>query len=223
MNADGDKHAWAKELQRNVLLYPDSAVVALLSRAYPGRKLPKASEALDIGFGSGRHLKLLLDFGFLSHGIELIEQAVLDTRTKLEEYPGLGRLDVADISDHPFASGSLECVVNWGAAFLRPMDAMREDLSVVHDMLRSGGSLVVNFRTPENWFSNLGERVDQASVVLDSRAGPYEGETYTFLDLETATELLHDAGFDVAETERLDRFTGPDLRQHSWWLFTATK
>ncbi len=223
MHTSDSTQTWVRELRRNVLLYPDNAVVALLSRAYPDRELPAASEALDIGFGSGRHVRLLLEFGFSAHGIELFEQAVVDARRSLGEYPGLGRLDVADVSDHPFPSGTLECVVSWGAAFFRPMDAMLDDLRVVHDMMRPGGKLIVNFRTPDNWFAELGERVDSTTIVADERAGPYAGATYTFLDLEAAAGLLHDAGFDVTETERLDLLAGPDLRQNSWWLFTAAR
>ncbi len=90
-------------------------------------------------------------------------------------------------------------------------------------MMRPGGKLIVNFRTPDNWFAELGERVDSTTIVADERAGPYAGATYTFLDLEAAAGLLHDAGFDVTETERLDLLAGPDLRQNSWWLFTAAR
>ncbi len=219
---DANLRMWTNELRIHELLYPDDRVVALLSRAYPAGGTPE-QQALDIGFGSGRHLRLLLDYGFTTHGIELIDNAVRAASERFGSERNLGRLLTADVADAPFETNSMETLIAWGVLFLRRREEIDRDLRATARLLRPGGSLIVNFRTPDNWFAQLGRRIGGDSINLDDRAGPYSGATYTFMSRDQAAQTLESAGLEIADAERLDLLKGPEQRHHSWWLFRAVR
>ena len=68
-----NKSVWKNVIENAVMLYPAESVVMLLGRKY--RKINRAviseMKALDIGTGSGRNLKALLDYGFQSYWYRL--------------------------------------------------------------------------------------------------------------------------------------------------------
>ena len=63
-------------LKDNQLLYPSEEVVRFLSYCNENLLENHVKQALDIGFGSGRHLKLLMDYGYRTSGVELLKEAV---------------------------------------------------------------------------------------------------------------------------------------------------
>lgn len=219
-----DEHyVWAKELRRHRLLFPDDRVVALTRRRYPDVDPSGSAAALDVGFGSGRHIQMLMDLGFTTSGTELIEEAVNAASRDFADNPLLGRLVRTDLGTAPFDQSAFDLVVAWGSAFLRPMDEMARDLALIVGLLRPGGSLVVNFRRPESWFSTCGERTSQGTVLLDDRAGSRAGGVYTFLSTDEAAQLLRSVGLMIADQEELDLVKGPHGHRHSWSLFRAEK
>src|SRR5689334_8936461 len=91
--------AYAGHLKRNVLLYPDERIVTFLAANYPDSAANSGKKALDIGFGSGRHLGLLLNYGFQAYGIDYNSEAIDVAKSILGEQPLLKELKVADIKD----------------------------------------------------------------------------------------------------------------------------
>lgn len=217
-----DDYAWARELRRHRLLFPDDRLVALTRRRYPSVDPPGSMSALDVGFGSGRNMRLLMELGFVTSGIELIDEAVTAASTTFADSPLLADVAVADIAEPPFADESFDIIVAWGVMFLRPLDEMKRDLKVVRDLLRPGGSLIVNFRRPESWFSQLGVQ-HGATITLDERALDYAGCVYTFLTTAEAVDLLGRTGFRIADQEEMELVQGPQRRRHSWSMFRAER
>jgi SAM-dependent methyltransferase len=221
---DADNQAaWTRILQANELAYPDEQVVRFLAGRYGPAGVPAGANALDVGFGSGRHLRLLLDYGFSAHGLEVVPEAVEVARRRLGGDPLLGELKVADVRDHPFPDGFFEVAVAWGVMFLRPPEQMEADLGAVRRMLAPGGGLAVNFRTLDNWLVGRGRQIGPSSWVLDERAAEYRGMSYTFLSDEQAAALLERAGFRIEDYQRLELWRERASRRHSWWSFWVTR
>jgi SAM-dependent methyltransferase len=222
--ATGDevnRAAWNEVVQRP-LRYPNERVVTLLARHFRDREANRARRALDVGFGSGRHLSLLLDFGFQVSGIDYAPDAIDVVRRELGDRPGLGDLQTGDVGTADFAPGSFDLVLAWGVAMLRPPGDVTAELVRMREWTAPGGRLFVDFRGRDSWFAGLGEG-DGTTSVLDERAGPYAGMTYNFLDRDEAAAVLDAAGWRVEDVEREDLWRERATRRHSWWIFDASK
>lgn len=223
MSSPGKEDVWANELRRNWLLFPDDRLVALTRRRYPSIEPAGSATALDVGFGSGRHIRFLMDLGFKTSGCEVIPAATETVRRLFGNDPLLADVVTSDIVDVPFQSTSFDIVVAWGSIFLCSLDEMRAQLHTVMRLLKPGGSLVVNFRRPESWFSSKGEKQGNGTVRLNASAGSYADCIYTFLTTAAAIALLESIGFVIADQEVVDLYQGLERQRHSWALFRAEK
>jgi len=217
---DQNRDAWTNELNRNQLQYPDEQVVRFVARHQATRA---GANGLDVGFGSGRHLEVLNRFGYRAWGVELVDHAPALARANLGDRAVLGELTIADIASQPFPAGTFDIALDYGVVFLRPNEDMQNEFAALHTMLRVGGALLVNFRSPESWFYALGERIDGETFHLDERAGAYAGMNYTFHSRDAAEAIVTDSGFTVTNIERVDLWRSNATEQHSWWVVWAQK
>ena len=223
MSDETNRLVSARQVQEHQLLYPDERVVAFLAANYPDVDGNFARRALDFGFGSGRHVRLLLDYGFQAFGIDYAQEAVEVARSLLKDHSHLQDLRVADLNEKPYPDNFFDVVISWGVSFLRPVEEMLRDLRIMNALMKNGSRMIVNFRTKDNWFYGKGRAVKPDTFLLDHSAGPYSMMCYTFLALEQADELLCKAGFKVDGSERIDLWKNNRSEHHSWWIFWARK
>lgn len=211
-----DGAAWLRALKSNQLVYPSEFVVRWLARVRP--ELPTECNALDMGFGSGQHLKLFMDFGLRAWGTELLDHGVSLGEEVLRGQPLAGKIIKGDL-DHPLLpTQSFHAVLSWGCIFLRPVDSIRKSLNQVAQLLSPGGRALFNFRTADNWFYGLGQEGPDKHWLLDQRAGPYSGGRYTFLDEEGIRGLVSAAGLEIESFERTDWWKNQLSERHSWYV-----
>ena len=215
---------WGRQLAKHVLLYPSEDVVRFLARTGPA---PADAEwrGLDVGFGSGRHLKLLMDHGYRAHGIDLAANAIELARSTFGGHPRLGDLVQGDVDTEAWPPETFRVAVAWGVLFLRDRRAMVRDLARLGRLLEPGGRVCLNLRTRESWFYGLGRELDQDYFQLDERAGPYSGALYCFVDEPAARELVTSAGLDIENFEQSDIWRGAEgqRQRQSWWIVWARK
>ncbi len=86
-----NKSVWKNVIENAVMLYPAESVARFLGRNYSkiDRAVISEMKALDIGTGSGRNLKALLDYGFQSYGIDYIADACNIAKNNLQGYKNL--------------------------------------------------------------------------------------------------------------------------------------
>ncbi len=218
-----NRGAWAEGLEQHKLVYPDERVVSFLAAHYSDVAANKDRKALDLGFGAGRHLRLLVDYGFQVAGIDYVETAA-DAARKIHG-EGLAGCDLrqADLSDRPFPDHSFDVILCWGVLFLRPVSDIRKDLATLHALLKPGGRIVMNFRGTESWFYGRGTALDEHTFLLEESAGPYAGMCYSFFDRTEAKALLESAGFSVENSERIDLWKRDAQEHHAWWVFWIRK
>lgn len=110
------------------------------------RQLPAIppGRVLDIGCGSGVYLEELIGMGFEACGMDISEEMLAVTRSRLAAAVAGGRLQLAqgDVEHIPFASGSFDLVICIGVFgyLLRDEAAIAEILRV----LKPGGYLLLN-------------------------------------------------------------------------------
>lgn len=212
-----------KELRKNLLLYPSERLVVFLAKNYPNIEENYRRTALDIGSGSGRHIKLLLEYGFTVSGIDYTDESCEIVARNFSNIPHFKGIYKADLNTHPFSGEFFDVVLCWGVIFLRPVSGMLEDLRIIMKLLKEGGKLVVNFRTKENWFYGKGREIARNTFFLNDEAGSYKNMTYTFLELEEARSILEEVGFRVLNTEKEELWQKNLTERHSWWVFWAEK
>ncbi|MDZ8189549.1 MAG: class I SAM-dependent methyltransferase [Nostoc sp. ChiSLP02] len=210
-----------KELTKHILNYPSEYVVRFLSSMEIDQKTSK--QALDIGFGSGQHLQLLMEFGFQASGVEFVREAGDRVRHLYSHNPLLGDIIIDDFRNAGFTLNKFDVVICWGVVFLRPIVEILTDLKLIFNLLSPGGRLCINFRTKDNWFYGLGNQLDRDHFLLDERAGAYAGCHYTFLDEIIVRELIQEAGFELENLELCDWYKNNMKEKHSWWIVWAKK
>jgi hypothetical protein len=217
------KTMWAKHVEANPILYPDERLVGMLkSKVITSSAYEDRLKGLDIGFGSGRHLKLMMDCGIESYGIEYAEEAITVTKKILNHNPLLKELWLGDYRTFNFPV-KFDVIISWGSFFLYPYSKLESELSSLSSKLSDTGSLFINFRTLDNWFYGLGESLEPGTFLLDKRAGVYEGSVYTFLSLEQIENLIVKAGLQLNKIERLDLWKNNLKEQNSWYVCELTK
>jgi SAM-dependent methyltransferase len=209
------RRAWTVALEKNKLLYPDERVVAFLARRFPDIDENRARNAIDIGVGSGRHLKLLLDYGFRTFGIDYTEEAVSRCCHLFEGRIDDGSLVHGDFRSHEFPL-SFDAIIAWGVVFLTPPEEMTEGLRAMGKMLAPGGRLFTNFRTKENFHFGLGKEIARDCYILDERSGAYNEMCYTFTDLHDVNALVAEAGLKVLHVEKTTFLKNQMSELHSW-------
>ena len=206
------------------LAWPDEDVVRCVNRVFGNiaRSERAHLKALDIGFGTGRHIIYLLLEGFSVCGIDYAPNAMTATHARLAELGLTADLRLEELSTTTFQKNTFDIILCWGAAFLKPTNEMKTDLAKLNELLKPGGVLCVNFRTRNNWFYGLGQPFEPHGFLLDERAGPYQGSYYRFLSKEEVEGLLQEAGFEIVSLEYKEwhKF-GKEI--HSWWLVSARK
>lgn len=219
MNRDKQNlEVWSKVIEKDIMLYPSERVVAFMARNYSCEKLEGDYKGLDIGFGSGRHLKVLLDYNFEAHGIDYSVQSVSVAKELFGNAINVKQSNMNDIEyDREF-----NVVIMYGVAFLRTVKEMIADFKRVNRFMKPGGRLLVNFRTKDDFLYGKGEEIENNSFVLNTN-NTYKGLLYTFLDKDEAVNILKEAGLEVELVEREDYWKNNLQEQHSWWVITARK
>lgn len=213
---ESTRNAWRKALQNHQMLYPDERVVSFFSRRFPNKTDNCAHHAVDIGCGSGRHLKLMLDYGFQTWGIDYSSESVELVNSCFKDNPNFCGSILCDYREHTFPH-LFHAVVAWGVLFLNPPSEMVKNLRSMKHYLDPKGRLIVNFRTRENFHYGLGREIEPGCFILDQRAGEYQGMCYTFTDLRDVEQLVNAAGgLEIVHVEKTT-FSKNGLKDlHSW-------
>lgn len=216
-----NKNAWKKAIQNHIMLYPSEHVARFLGRNYSklDRNILNKMSALDIGTGSGRNLKAMLDYGFQAYGIDYVNEACDVAKNILQDYENLKEIYCGDFAEYNF-NMQFDVIVIFGLIFFRDLKSIKHDLSVLNKLLKNNGKMCINFRSKYDYLYNTGKKIDDNTFILE---GEYNGATYSFFDLDEVKELLTNAGFKIENMEREDYYKDNLSKHNSWWILQVTK
>ena len=175
--------AWSAtyDLPGNPLVSVEEPVVhAMIDTIAPGR-------ALDAACGTGRHTKYLAGKGFDTTGIDCSPEMLELARAKV---PG-ARLELADLTAIPFATGSFDLVLC--ALALDHTDDLRTPIAELARVVRPGGCVIVSTLHPIGG-SQLGGGAFYRDA--DGGRGMIRGPAQTVSDYIMAAV---DAGLEIRE------------------------
>ncbi|CAN5789517.1 hypothetical protein BH09VER1_BH09VER1_18770 [soil metagenome] len=211
-----NRKAAARHIREAVTLYPDERAVALVSRFFGQTRPNLERRALDLGCGGGRHIKLLLDYGFQTYGLDYIKEACDTTRQIFDGHARLKEIRQADLREHGFPPRYFDLILGWGIVFLRPYDDIIADLRILRSLLTPGGVIGLTFRTKANWFFGRGRQLGPQTYHLNDEAGPYRDMVFTFLDQPDVEQVLDAAGFSLVSWEKVELLKNNGRELNSW-------
>lgn len=153
------RESWQRHYQRDRArqLYPDENLVRLLSDAGRGA-------ALDLGCGSGRHLRLLAAFGYAPlYGADLSAEALAISGQLVPNAQLFSLTDDLRFA-LPLADGELQIVVAWGVLHYNRSEVQQRMLGEIKRVLASGGQLLGTLRAADD--SHFRENEDLAGAQL---------------------------------------------------------
>jgi len=211
-------------LKDNQLLYPSEEVVRFLSYCNENVLDNKVKQALDIGFGSGRHLKLLMDYGYRASGVELLKEALDSVKARFYDFKLLGELCCSSFLNFSFLECFFDCIIVWGIMMYQGgFKKNKQFLEHLYSVTSKGGRVCLNFRTIDNWFYGKGKEVEEGYYFLDERAGPYKDSYQAFFDEKSTKQVVESSGFKIINFERIDWWKSSMQERHSWWVVWGEK
>ena len=217
------KRAWSLLIEKGMLRWPDEDVVRFLAKNYKYKKDRQGIKILDLGFGAGRHIRLLAKEGFDAYGVDFTENSVTLAQDILAAEGLNATLKIGELSNLPFADSFFDSVIGWGTLFYKPRVQIKEDLVEVNRVLKSGEFLCADFRSPDNWFYGLGEEIAPETFLVDERGGQYQGTIYHFITKNDLIELMNSAGFILENLEYKEQQHDNLSQKHAWWIVWARK
>jgi SAM-dependent methyltransferase len=216
------KSFWQKVNKRFALMYPNERVVSFLGRNFKNFEENASKNALDVGFGNGRHLKLLSDYNFIVYGIDYDEDALEVCRNRFNGNPNIRALYTASILEMEM-DRLFDAIVAYGVLFMTSKSEVRAQMKKLFGYLKSGGRMAADFRTKEDFSYAKGIQIDSNTYQLDERALGYAGLVYSYYDFEELKEMFESNGFTVTLIERSDYWKANLTEHHSWWNIEVMK
>ena len=119
------------------LNYPDENVIRFLNSNF--KQNNKRKNILDLGFGSGRHLKLLHELGFNGIGIDFSTVASNYVYSKFIEHGINSSIATGNITDLPFKSDFFDGVIEHATLVNNSWKDILHTMNEVYRVLKKGG------------------------------------------------------------------------------------
>lgn len=143
---------WEKHYTRKKarLQYPDETVVRYFTKY---KAINPKAVVLDLGTGSGRHLKFLKKTGFQAYGCDYAITALR----------GLFPVVQAKAYELPFLDNFFDVVLCWGVVHYLEKDQVELLFREVYRILKTGGTFLLTIRAKED--THLAKQVKEGDLV----------------------------------------------------------
>jgi ubiquinone/menaquinone biosynthesis C-methylase UbiE len=186
--------------------YPNEELLRFLGREF-GLSDGKCADlrVLEVGCGSGGNLWMLAREGAVAHGVDISVTGLRLCREMLASWETSAALVRADFTTLPYRDGVFDIVLDIVSLQHLPLKGHRLAFAEIRRVLRCGGKFFSYHLGIESYsFEHGGGRlVDPLTVDnISNPAAPLSGNGITcFLDEDTSTSLLREAGFEDVKIE----------------------
>jgi ubiquinone/menaquinone biosynthesis C-methylase UbiE len=141
--------------EKSDIQYPDENLVRLLKKNLPQTATHPSITAIDLGCGSGRHLKLLCDLRIgRIIGLDPSLNALLLSRTRFS-----GHLLIGDNRQLPIRNAAVDIVIAWGSLHYGRKEELPKMLGEISRILAPGGHLFATLRTNRDTYLKKGRHI----------------------------------------------------------------
>jgi ubiquinone/menaquinone biosynthesis C-methylase UbiE len=149
--------------QKSDLLYPDENLVRLLKKSLLSTGDKSGITAADLGCGSGRHLKLLADFGIpLALGIDTSPHALVLSRSHCS-----GPLIPGDNKHIPLKDATVDIAIAWGSLHYTNKYDLIAMLEEIQRIMKKDGRLFTTLRSSRDTYLKKGKHLGNDTWITD--------------------------------------------------------
>ena len=148
--------------------YPNELVVSFMNSYFP-RELSsrKKISILDIGCGSGRHVKLFAENRFQVFGIDFSKSAIFNTKNLLRKNKLRAELKCSDMHNLPFKDNYFDGVLSFGVFYYSDSKGMKKSIKEMYRVLKKGGTGFINIRSTNDYRYGKGKKIENNTYILN--------------------------------------------------------
>jgi ubiquinone/menaquinone biosynthesis C-methylase UbiE len=200
---------------KSSLLYPDENLVRLIGAYMRNRGNTELLTAIDIGCGSGRHIKLLHELGI---SFTVCSDYSFNALAHSQSFTS--RLVQCKNESLPFKNSSFDMAVSWGSLHYTTRENLIIQINEILRILKSGGSLFGTLRSSFDTMLKSGIELSPGTWQTDLK--DISGSIvsfYTEEELKTAFRGFSDFSYGIIERTQLNSID----KRISHWYFKAVK
>lgn len=202
--------------EKSVLVYPDENLVRLLRKYLKDQAHPHKLIAVDLGCGSGRHIKLMEELGIHTIiGFDISYNALTICK---KMYHAL--LIQAGGEHIPIRDNAVDIVVSWGSLHYGRKESTHRMLTEILRILKKSGMIFGTLRTNRDTFLKRGTHIGEDTWItdhkeVDNTLVSFYGEE----ELQRSLRNFRDFSYGIMERS----ITGDIHAILSHWFFWAKK
>lgn len=181
---------------RSELRYPDENLVRLLRKHVPSPADAAKMTAVDLGCGSGRHLKLLAECGVPAIvGIDASIKALTISR---KHHPG--PLLQGDNRHIPLRDRVADIAIAWGSLHYSNKIDLMSMLEEIHRILKQGGRLFATLRSSRDTYLKKGRHL--GNDIWITELNDIKGSISSFYsenEVKTAFSIFSEFSYGLIE------------------------
>ncbi len=212
-----ENSSWERHYRRDrsSLAYPDENLVRLLAKftdSFNGDNIT----SLDMGCGSGRHIKLMEEMG-IEHAFG--SDYSIEGLKRSRRFSVSGLVNCSNLN-MPFKDESFDVVAAWGSLHYSPKSETGRMISQAHRILKRGGSFFGTLRSENDTYLRRGTHLGNNTWSTDLH--DLSGSVVSFFSLNELEELF--SVFSDAEFGLMERTVMGNIESRiSHWIFSARK
>ena len=195
---------WDKHYKKDIstLQYPDENLVRILS------KLKLQGKALDHGSGSGRHIKLLRDFGFEVSACDYSKESILKINSFYKDVPTF----LIKEAILPYQNESFDIIVSWGVLHYNESEEALKIILELKRILKKDGFLIGSIRSSNDTHLKMKDQIVNLKDIQGSKV-----KLYTLEELKLLLQ-----NFEQVQYAYMERTLMGNLEERiCHWIFQA--
>jgi ubiquinone/menaquinone biosynthesis C-methylase UbiE len=203
---------------KSVLLYPDENLVRMLKAYLAGKSSNeiKSFGSIDLGCGSGRHLKLINESGI--QNITGLDTSLNALKICKELYPFM--LVQASNDFLPFRNSCFDFAISWGSLHYCTKEQLPAQIAEINRVIKKGGFLFGTLRSEMDTYLKKGRHLGNDTWITDlDDIKKSVVSFYSENELKSAFKIFSTFEYGIIERTII----GDIHKRISHWIFRAGK
>lgn len=163
---------------------------------------------LDIGAGKGRHSIFFAENGFDVSAIDISESSVEIIAKEARNRNLKIDVNIADMTDLPFADGKFDCVVCFHTIYHTDYSGLKKAINEIYRVLTAKGEAYITFNSKENRNFKEEDTIDGNTIIKSSEME--EGIPHCYVDEKEIEDLL--SSFQIVSMSKITEYVRKEKR-----------
>ncbi|TEX99758.1 class I SAM-dependent methyltransferase [Campylobacter sp. US42a] len=181
--------------------YPSNDLVSFVFRNF---KL--GDKILDLGCGTGRHVKFLVENGFKAFGVDYSENGIKATQELLKTYNLQADLKVSSVDNIPYEDKSFDGLLCYGVLYYNSKEVIEKAAKEIYRVLKQDSIAYIVVRNMDDYRYKNNKKNSKYEVIIQESdknrsASCEDGMQMYFFDKDEVKRVFKD--FKTIEINRL--------------------